>query len=170
MSINIIAAIGLDGELGAENKLLCHLPNDLRRFKELTLNSFCVMGRNTFESLPATLPKRHNIILTRNKKYKAPIGTYVYHNLHEVIEKYHNHNNDENDLWIIGGSEIYYQALEFADKIYLTVIESRFSEADVYFPRISLEDWKPVENIANKKDDRHPYNYSYITYERHNKR
>ena len=124
------------------------------------------MGRNTYFSIGHPLPNRHNIILTRNKNYKAPTGTFKYHSLEEVIDKYHNHNADKQDLFIIGGGEVYKQAMQYADKLYITRIECQFQNADTYFPVIDLSAWKLVETVYNWADEKHKYDYTYLTYER----
>jgi dihydrofolate reductase len=166
--INIIAAIGLNRELGYNNQLLCHLPNDLKHFKELTTQQFIVMGRKTFESIGHPLPNRHNIIVTRDTKFKEPIGTYVYHSLDDVIHEYKQYNDNQNELFIIGGADVYLQALLHADKIYLTVINHYFDKADVYFPQINLKDWKVTQNVKQFKDEKNPYDHSFVVYERRN--
>jgi dihydrofolate reductase len=138
----------------------------MKHFRKLTENNFCVFGRKTFESIGHPLPNRHNIILTKNEKYEEPAGTYVYSSLEDVIHEYHSYNNDENELFICGGSEIYKQALKYADRIYLTIIEHRFSKIDTYFTPFSFLDWKVTSNVKNLADETHPYNYSFVTYER----
>ncbi|WP_176215163.1 dihydrofolate reductase [Cytobacillus gottheilii] len=168
MSVNIIVAYSQSLQIGYQNELLCKLPNDLKRFKEMTQNNYVVMGRRTLESLPSVLSNRHNIILTRNKNYKSPTGTFVYHSLEEVIEKYHNHNADKQELWIIGGSEIYNQAMQYADKLYITRIEHQFEHADTYFPKIDLSQWRKIETVYNWADKDHEHDYTYLTYERKN--
>jgi dihydrofolate reductase len=164
--INLIAAMDLSTGIGYQNGLLVRLPNDMKHFKDLTTGNFVVMGRKTFESIGFPLPNRHNIILTKNKKYKAPVGTFLYHSIEEVINAYKNQNNNESELFFIGGEDIFYQALPFADKIHLTIIDNTFDEVDTYFPRINLRYWKPIKNIKNESDEDHPYDYYFVTYER----
>ncbi|TCJ01060.1 dihydrofolate reductase [Cytobacillus praedii] len=166
MSVNIIAAIDLNNGLGYKNDLLCKLPNDMKHFRSLTENSIVVMGRKTYDSIGKALPNRLNIILTRNKQYTAPIGAFVYQSLNEVIEKYHVQNNNDTELYIIGGSEIYHQALQFADQIYLTIIENKFPQADVYFPEFSLNEWKMISHKRYLADNNHQYNYNFLIYSR----
>lgn len=166
MSINLIAAISTTGQLGYNQSLLCHLPNDLKRFKEMTQNNYVVMGRTTFNSIGRPLPNRHNIILTRNKNYKVPIGTFVYNSLHEVVSNYHSHNSDEQELFVIGGGDLYSQAMQYADKLYITRIEHQFEKADTYFPKIDLSQWRKTETVYNWADKDHEYDYTYLTYER----
>lgn len=166
MSINIIACMDLNCGIGVNNTLPWHFPNDLKRFKELTKDNFVVMGRITYQSLGKPLPNRINIILSKNKKFKTSSNTFVYRSMEDVIEKYHKHNNDQQELFIIGGSEVYKQALPIADKLYLTIIENKYENIDSYFPVFSFEEWKVEEHITNEPDEKHPYYYHYITYEK----
>jgi dihydrofolate reductase len=166
VSINIIAAIGLGNELGYKNGLLCELPEDMKRFKRLTSNHFVVMGSNTFHSIGHHLPNRQNIVLTTKTNHKLPNDVFVYNSVLDVLHEYENYGNKEVELWIIGGQSIYEQFLPHADKIYLTIIDHVFDNADTFFPRFSLMDFKVVESIPNKADEKHPYDYHYVTYER----
>jgi dihydrofolate reductase len=168
MSVNIIAAIDLNRGLGYQNQLLCKLPNDMKHFKSLTKSNYVVMGRKTYESIGHPLPQRYNIILSRDKDYPEPKGTFVYSNLQDVIHEYHSYNNDEQELFIIGGSEIYHQALPYADRMYLTVIDHEFPFVDSFFPTFSMKDWKPVGNVENKADENNLYDHFFITYEKRN--
>jgi dihydrofolate reductase len=166
--INLIAACGLNRELGYNNQLLCHLPNDLKHFKQLTTGQFVVMGRKTYDSIGHSLPKRHNIIVTRDTKFKEPVGTYVYNSLDEVIHEYTQYNDNQNELFIIGGADIYQQTLEFADKIHLTIINAQFPKVDTWFPDFDINEWKVTSNIKNKADEKNPYDHYFVTYERRN--
>jgi dihydrofolate reductase len=164
--INLIAAIGVNRELGYKNQLLCHLPNDLKYFKELTTGQFVVMGRKTYESIGHPLPNRQNIIVTRNNKFVEPVGAYVYNSLEDVIHEYQQYNENQNELFICGGAEIYKQSLKYADRIFLTVIENHFNKVDTWFPPFSFLDWKVTSNIQNEIDEKNPYVHSFIKYER----
>lgn len=167
--ISMIAAIDKNSGLGYRNQLLTHLPNDMKRFKQLTEGKVCVQGRLTYDSivdkLGTSLPNRTNIVLTKNKKFNIHPSTFVFNSVKEVLKQYKNHNNSD-ELMIIGGSQIYTQFMPFADKIYLTIIDNEFKNVDTYFPRFSLEHFKPIEHIKNHKDDKHSYDYSFVTYER----
>jgi dihydrofolate reductase len=167
--INLIAAIDLNRGIGSNNDLLVKLPNDMKHFRELTTGHFIVQGRRTFDSIGHPLPNRTNIILTRNKRYSAPYGTFVYHSIEEVIHAYHKQNNDESELFIIGGAEVYSQAIHYADRLYLTIIDHEFPNVDSFFPAFSFLDWKVTSNIRNEADENNPYVHSFITYERRNK-
>ncbi len=129
--ISIIAAIGKNRELGKDNRLLWSIPEDLKRFKALTQSHIVIMGRKTFESLPIKpLPHRINIVVTRNKNFYYP-NILIYNDLYEVIDKF---KNQLEEVFIIGGQSIYQQAIEIVDKLYLTLIDKSFPEADAYFP------------------------------------
>ena len=158
--ITIIAAIGKNGELGKNNDLIWHLPNDLKRFKKVTAGHHVIMGRKTFESLGKPLPNRTNIIITRNAAYTAE-GCVIVNSLQEAIEAA---QEDENPF-ILGGAQIYKQALEIADVLDLTRVDASL-EADAFFPEIDPEKWKEVAREKHQKDERHDYNYSFVTYKK----
>lgn len=157
--IVLIAAIGENNELGKDNALLWHLPNDFKRFKKLTSHHFLIMGRKTFESLPAPLPTRVHIVLTKNRKYGKEDAVVVY-SMDEALQK----SKSKKDVYIIGGGEIYKQGLKIADKIELTRVHAEFPDADTFFPEFSKEEWELISEEKNKKDDKHPYNYTYETW------
>jgi dihydrofolate reductase len=166
--INIITAVDLNNGLGFNNQLLAKLPNDMKHFRNLTENNFCIFGRKTYDSIGHSLPNRTNIILTRDSKMKSPEGTFVYNSLQDVIFEYENYNEHENELFICGGCEVYRQTLPYAQRIYLTIIDHTFSEVDTYFPMIDLSEWKVTENIKNKADENNLYDHYFVTYERRN--
>lgn len=171
MAINIICAIDLNSGIGYKNKLLCHLPNDLKRFKSLTENQVVVMGRVTYKSilnqLGKPLPYRTNVILTRDEEYSVNYDdVHVYNSISDLLYEYE--QECEGDIWIIGGQQVYEQFLPYADNLYLTIIDHEFEDVDTYFPAISNE-WKCVDKVENKKDDKHLYDYHYLTYTKKNK-
>lgn len=129
--ISIIAAIGKNRELGKNNKLLWHIPEDMLHFRNTTMGHPVIMGRKTFESLPKPLEGRTNIVLTKNKEFKAPAGVLVARTLPQAISM--GESRDSHEIFIIGGGEIYHQAIKLADKLYLTVVDGTF-DADTYFP------------------------------------
>lgn len=165
MAIKIIAAMDLDRNIGYKNQLLCRLPGDLKHFKQLTLNNFVLMGCRTYESIGHSLPMRTNIVLTKDKNFK-PKGVYVYHSLEKVIENYHKQNNDERDLFIIGGQSVYEQSLPYADELNLTIIHHRFTKADAYFPAIDINEWAVVNHEKQNSDENNLYEYSFVDYKR----
>ena len=156
--ITIIAAIAENNALGKDNQLIWHLPADLNSFKKVTLNHHIIMGRKTFESLGKPLPNRTTIIITRNKNYKVD-NCIVVNSLQEAIEAA---KSDENP-YILGGAEIYKQALEIADKLDLTFVHHKF-EADAFFPNIDLNIWKEATREDFETDENNKYNYSFVTY------
>ncbi|MFD0760674.1 dihydrofolate reductase [Lutibacter aestuarii] len=158
--ITIIAAIAEDNALGKDNQLIWHLPADLKRFKQVTSKHHVIMGRKTFESLGKPLPNRTNIIITRNPNYTIK-GCVVVNSLKQAIEAA---KEDENPF-ILGGAEIYKQAIEFADKLDLTFIHHKF-DADAFFPEIDTTIWKETSREFHKADEKNKYDYSFVSYKR----
>lgn len=153
-TISIIAAIGSNRELGKDNKLLWHIGEDLARFKQLTLGHPVIMGRTTYESIGKPLPGRLNIILTRDKDFKAP-GCRIARSLKEAVEKAQ--SRDSREIFIIGGGNVYQQAIKMADKLYLTIVKGTFS-ADTFFPEYS--DFKKI--LYKKKSSNDKYKYTFL--------
>ncbi len=136
MAVNIIVAIDRKGGIGRGGDLLFHIGADLRHFKALTWGHTVIMGRKTFESLPkGALPGRRNIVVTRNRSYVAP-GADVAHSLEEALGMV------QGEAFVIGGAEIYRQALPLADRLYLTVIKDQADDADTFFPHIPIGDYR----------------------------
>jgi dihydrofolate reductase len=158
--ITLIAAVAENNAIGKNNKLLWHLPNDFRRFKEITTNHYIVMGRKTFESFPKPLPNRTHIVISRQKTY-SPEGCIVVPSLEKAVEICP--KNEE--VFIIGGGEIYKQALALADKLDITKVHHSF-DGDVFFPEIDLNIWKKTKDTFNKKDEKHQFDYSFQEFEK----
>ena len=156
----MIAAAAENNALGKDNELVWHLPNDFKRFKTLTSGHYIVMGRKTFESFPKPLPNRTHVIITRQKNYKAE-GCIIV----DSIEKALLVCPKNEDTFIIGGGEIYTLSLPFTDKIEITRVHHSF-EADAYFPVLNEEEWILVQSDFNNKDEKHIYDYTYLTYVR----
>ena len=154
----IIAAAAQNNALGKNNDLVWHLPDDFKRFKALTSGHHIIMGRKTFESFPKPLPNRTHIVITRQKEY-APEGCIVV----ESMEKALAIAPKNEDVFIIGGGEIYNLGLAFAHKIELTRVFDTF-DADVFFPEINLAEWELVSEEFHAKDEKHQYYFSYQTY------
>jgi dihydrofolate reductase len=164
MKISIIVVIGKNNEIGKGHDLLCHLPADLKHFKEITSGHTVVMGRKTFDSLPkGPLPNRRNIVISRNKDLKIE-GAEVYSSLDYALIKL----IDEDEIFIMGGAQIYGQALPVADKLYLTKIMSDFPEADVFFPKINYKEWRETNRETFPPDEKNPYSYSFLEMDRKN--
>lgn len=158
--IIMIAAVAQNNALGKNNDLLWHLPNDFKRFKAITTGHHIIMGRKTFESFPKPLPNRTHVIITRQKDYKAT-GCIVVSSLEEALSVCPSNE----DVFIIGGGEIYNLALPMADKLDLTKVHHTF-EADAYFPEIDPKQWKLIISEHHSKDEKHEYDYSFESYER----
>ena len=156
----MIAAAAENNALGKDNELVWHLPNDFKRFKTLTSGHYIVMGRKSFESFPKPLPNRTHVIITRQKNYKAE-GCIIV----DSIEKALLVCPKNEDTFIIGGGEIYTLSLPFTDKIEITRVHHSF-EADAYFPVLNEEEWILVQSDFNNKDEKHIYDYTYLTYVR----
>ncbi len=156
----LIAAVAENNALGKNNDLLWHLPDDFKRFKALTSGHYIIMGRKTFESFPKPLPNRTHVIITRQKNYEFK-DCIVVPNLEKAFEVCQN----EAVVFIIGGGEIYKQALPFCDKMELTRVHASF-EADTYFPEFTLDEWKLDSEEFHSKDEKHDFAFSYLTYSR----
>ncbi len=156
--ITIIAAIGENNELGKNNDLLWHLPKDFKRFKEITSGHYIIMGRKTFESFPKPLPNRTHVIISRQKNY-APEGCIVVDSLEKAIAIC----PQNEDLFIIGGGEIYKQSINIVDRLDLTRVHENF-DAEVFFPEIDLDIWKLESEEFHEKDDKHKYDFSFQSY------
>ena len=161
-SLVLIVAAAENNVIGKDNQLIWHLSDDLKRFKKLTSGHHIIMGRKTFESFPKPLPNRTHIVITRQKEYKVPKGVIVVHTMKEAVSVA---ALSDAEPYVIGGGEIYKQALPFATKIELTRVHHEF-EGDTYFPEIDTKDWKETANEFHPKDKDHEYEFSFITYER----
>lgn len=158
--ITLIAAASENNALGKDNQLIWHISEDLKRFKNLTQGHAIIMGRKTFESMPKALPRRKNIILTRNKNYKA-IDAWVANSLEEALEL----TGEDSQPFVIGGGEIYQLFIKRASKIELTRVHHSF-EADAFFPEIDTREWKLIFEEKKLSTIEQPYKYSYLTYKR----
>ncbi len=159
--ITIIAAASTNNALGKDNNLVWHLPNDFKRFKTLTSGHYIIMGRKTFESFPKPLPNRTHVIITHQVNYNAPNDCLVVHSLSDALKCC----PANEDVFIIGGGEIYKQALFFADKIELTRVHANI-EADTFFPEIDEKIWQLVFSEFHAKDERHLYDFTFLTYKK----
>ncbi|MFZ4670380.1 MAG: dihydrofolate reductase [Flavobacterium sp.] len=158
--ITLIAAVAQNNALGKDNQLLWHLPDDFKRFKNITSGHYIIMGRKTFESFPKPLPNRTHVIITRQKEYK-PEGCIVVNSLDEAIQSC----PKQEDIFIIGGGEIYKQSIVIADKIDITRVHNSF-EADTFFPEIEIEKWQLIFEEFHSKDERHDFDFTFQTYVR----
>lgn len=159
-TITLIAAAAQNDALGKDNDLIWHISEDLKRFKRLTTGHAIIMGRKTFESMPKALPNRTNIVLTKNKNFKAE-GAVVASTIEEALVL----AGEDNQPFIIGGAQIYSLFMDHCNRIELTRVHHDF-EADVFFPKIDTSKWTiSKEEFISKTEDQ-PYNYTYITYDK----
>ena len=155
----LIAAIAKNNAIGFENRLIYWLPNDLKRFKELTTGHTIIMGSNTFRSLPkGALPNRRNIVLSR-KESEFP-GCETFSSLEEALANC----NDSELVYIIGGEMLYKTALPHADILCLTEIDDTPENADAFFPEFARNEWEIIEQEEHTADEKHAYNYRFVTY------
>ena len=160
MKIIMIAAIGANLELGKNNKLIWHLPEDLKIFKEKTTDHIIVMGKKTFESLPKLLPNRRHVVLCKeDEKDNLPNEVMIFHNVKDIIDYF---NDTGEDIYIIGGGQTYKAFLKYADIMYLTEIDRIDKEADTFFPKFNVEEWDR-EVIADFSNNEIPYKHVKYT-------
>lgn len=160
MTINLIVAVDLENGIGKNNLLPWHLPADLKYFKLVTSGHPIIMGRKTFDSIGKVLPNRKNIIISRQADLEIP-GAVVANSLKNSFELC----KTEEKVFVIGGAEIFKQALPLADELYLTLIHHNFN-ADVFFPEINMDEWIEADCIRNEPDEKNVYPYSFIRYTR----
>jgi dihydrofolate reductase len=159
MTISIIVAIAQNYAIGKNNQLLWNMPHDLKHFKETTSGHTVIMGRKTFDSVGKPLPRRRNIVVTRQDIEIA--GCEVVQSIIEAIELC----RDEEEVFIVGGAEIYRQSMDISNRIYLTIIHHDF-EADTFFPEIDYSEWEETTREDYQADEKNPYPYSFITLDR----
>ena len=163
--ISIIVAASDNNVIGKDNKLIWHLPADMKFFKETTTGHCIITGRKNYESIPEKfrpLPNRTNIVITRQENYNAP-GAIVVKSIEEAIEKAKQTGDDE--IFIIGGAEIFKQSLHLTDKIYFTKIY-HFFEGDVFFPELNTSEWKETGRIKGITDEKNKYPHDFIIFEK----
>jgi len=162
MILSLIAAIGKNNELGTKNGLLWDLPSDMKHFRDTTKGHTVIMGQKTFESIGKPLPNRKNIVVTRNKDFSGD-GIEISMSLEETIGSLKNSNEE---VFVIGGGEIYRQTIEKADKLYITHVNESFSDADTFFPSIDEKKWQKIKSEILKQDQLNKYNLEFAEYER----
>jgi dihydrofolate reductase len=159
--LSAIVAMGINRAIGKNNQLLWRLPADLKHFKSLTTGHPILMGRKTFESIGKPLPNRTNIIITRKSNFDAP-GCIIATSLAEAIEI---GAENDTDIFIIGGAEIYRQLLPQIQRIYLTIVQQKF-DGDTFFPELNEDEWQEVAHSDHAADAENPFAYSFVTLER----
>lgn len=165
MIISMIVARAQNGAIGKDNSMIWHLPDDMQFFKDSTRNHHILMGRKNYDSLPEMfrpLKNRVNIVITRNKDWQRD-GVVVFHDIKSGIAYAKEHNEEE--LYIIGGGEIYKQGLSYANKLYITEVYAEFPDADAYFPEIDQSIWKETSRTKHGTDEKHKYAFDFVTYE-----
>lgn len=160
MKVSIVVAVAENNSIGKNNQLLWHLPNDLKHFKNITTGGTIIMGRKTFESIGKPLPNRISIVVSTQKNFDAK-GAIVVSSLDVALEKCKN----KDEVFIIGGGEIYKYSLPFVDCIYLTKVHQNF-EGDTFFPVLNIDEWKVITEVNHLPDEHHEFSYSFIKLER----
>ena len=148
--------------IGKNNQLPWRMPADLRYFKQTTMGHYCIMGRKTFESVDNPLPGRTNVIITRQPEYHAE-GCLVVHNLEEAFRQ--GEEQAQEEIFVLGGAEIYKQALDVVDRIYLTEIKTTV-DGDTFFPPIDPTRWKEIKREEHSADEKNPYDYAFVVLEK----
>lgn len=160
--LSIIVAISENNAIGQKGGLLCHLPADLKHFKEITSGHPVLMGERTYLSLPKRpLPNRRNIVLTDNPQFAAE-GVEIVHSIPEALQLINEDSTAE--FFIIGGGMVYRQFFTVADKLYITRIHHTWNDADTFFPEIKDNEWQVIKQEDCTSDDKNPYNYTFLEY------
>lgn len=157
--LSLIVAKAENNVIGKDNKLLWHLPEDLKRFKNLTTGHTIIMGRKTFESLGRVLPNRKHVVFTQNPNFKVDdVNVKIIHSLQDIQE----YVEDKNENFVIGGEKIYNLLMPYVSKMYITEIHKDF-DGDTFFPNVDLESWKETSREKMNADD---FDYDFVVYER----
>jgi|SRR5690625_209499 len=161
--ISFIVAMDKNNVIGYNNDMPWDIPLDLQYFKEVTMGHTIVMGRKTFESIGRVLPGRKNVVLTRQQNIQLPEDVVVINDINEIY-KWNEEQPDE-ELFVIGGGELFKHVLPHADRLYITLIDYEF-KGDTYFPTFNEADWTLVKKEKGEHNDKNPYDYYFILYER----
>jgi dihydrofolate reductase len=164
MTISLIVARAKDNAIGKDNDLLWKIKDDLRLFKRTTAGHVVIHGRKSFESIGFPLPNRSNIIITRNKHYKAE-GAFVTNSLEEAIELGQKLEMN-GEIFILGGAEIYRQSLDVVDRMYLSEVKTEFPDADAYFPEPNLQGWNQVKCDTYEQSEANEFAFDFCVWER----
>ena len=157
--LSLIVAVSRNNVIGKDNGLIWHIPDDLKRFKELTTGKTIIMGRKTFDSLGRVLPNRKHVVITRSEIEVNNENVEVVKDISD-IQKY---IDDENENFLIGGATIDKLLIDKVNKMYITRINQDFV-GDAYFPKINEEEWEIIEKVKGPQDEKNPYDYNYLTY------
>ena len=164
LDISLIVAKAQNDAIGKDNDLLWRIRDDLKRFKKLTSHHVVIHGRKSYESIGKPLPNRSNIVITSSKSYQAP-GAFVCHTFDEAInlaKKLEHHG----EIFVIGGAEIYRQSLPYVNRMYISEVKADFPDADVFFPKLSLEEWQCVERQEYQKSEFNEFDFDFLIWEK----
>lgn len=159
--ISLIWAMDENRVIGSYNKLPWHLPEDLKFFKRVTMGHPIVMGRKTHESIGKPLPGRENVIITRDRQYRSE-GCTVLYSIDELLDFA---SKTDNEVFVIGGAEIFKEIISHADRLYLTMIHHQF-EGDTFFPTFHIDEWELESREMGEKNEKNPYEYEFLIYKR----
>lgn len=163
MILSAMVAAAENNAIGKNNDLLWSLPKDMKFFKETTSGHAVIMGRKTLESFRRPLPNRENIVITRQDDYH-PEGVHVVNSIDKAIELAKTLEDEE--CFVLGGGEIYKQALHLCDRVYLTRVHTEFPDAETFFPELKMNEWRESHREEVAADERHAYNFTFLTYDR----
>lgn len=160
--ISLIAAIGQNRELGANNDLMWRLRDDMKLFMNTTTGHVVIMGRKSYEAMNGALKNRTNVVITRNESFN-PDDAEVFHDIESAIKAY---NKPDEEIFIIGGGQIYEQTMDIADRLYITYVHSDFPQAEVFFPEYDVNKYNVIEEFSHPQDERNEYSFTFKLYER----
>ena len=158
--ISLIVAMGKNRVIGASGRVPWHLPNELKLFKNLTMGHHIVMGRKTYESIDRLLPGRTTVIVTRQRDYTVP-GAIVAHSIDEALDAC----RGDDEIFVIGGADLFRETLPIADRLYLTVVDAA-PEGDTFMPEFDMTDWRETSAEDFAADEKHAYAYRLVIYDR----
>lgn len=158
--ISIIVAVAENGVIGKDNQLLWRLSDDLKQFKALTSGHAIIMGRKTFDSIGKPLPKRTNIVITRQDKVSEDTSVLVANSIERAVEMAKELKGDD-EIFIIGGGNIYEQSLAITDKVYLTEVKTTI-DGDTYFPALSEDEWEEISRKPYQKNEKNEYDFDVV--------
>ncbi|MDG2342787.1 MAG: dihydrofolate reductase [Cytophagales bacterium] len=164
-NISMIVAVSKNQVIGKDNKLAWNLPDDMNYFSNMTKNHSVIMGRKNWESIPNNyrpLPNRKNIVVTRNNNFRDK-GAIVVNSIKKAIEE--SRVSEDEEIFIIGGGEIYKLGFDYVDKLYITEIYANI-DGNTYFPKWNKENWKEISRISHPKDKRHEFGFDYVIYKK----
>lgn len=166
MSVNSIVACSKNNAIGRENQIPWYLPADLKYFKKITTGHIIIMGRKTYESIGRALPKRINIVISRNKDFKVEDGVLLFSSFLDAVD--YALKLTEREIFVIGGGEVYRQALSVSHKIYYTEVDTEITDATVFFPELVDSEWKLLSEEKYEKDENNPFDYNFKVFVRTN--